>query len=81
MPEIFDLNTYILDRMQQAFGEDTVLISSIGNNGTFPSRAFSVEITLTKRFVLQIFILITSCLVLDVRYPGATFLVPSLNTR
>jgi hypothetical protein len=33
LPEIFDLNSYILQRMRKAFGKDTVLISAIGNNG------------------------------------------------
>ncbi|GAA5856121.1 hypothetical protein JCM8547_002989 [Rhodosporidiobolus lusitaniae] len=36
MPEIFELNRYILERMRRTFGKDTAIISSIGNNDIYP---------------------------------------------
>ncbi|BGP17928.1 hypothetical protein JCM10213_003936 [Rhodosporidiobolus nylandii] len=36
LPEILDLNSYILDRMRDAFGEETTLVASIGNNDIYP---------------------------------------------
>ncbi|GAA6054651.1 hypothetical protein JCM3770_002923 [Rhodotorula araucariae] len=40
LPEIFDLNRYIRDRVRQAFGNDVPVIASIGNNDVYPHNVF-----------------------------------------
>lgn len=36
LPEIFDLNRYVVDRVREAFGNKVPVIASIGNNDIYP---------------------------------------------
>ncbi|GAA5898204.1 hypothetical protein JCM6882_000103 [Rhodosporidiobolus microsporus] len=36
LPEIFDLNTYVVDRLRAAFGDEVTIVGSIGNNDIYP---------------------------------------------
>ncbi|BGP41668.1 Endopolyphosphatase [Rhodotorula kratochvilovae] len=40
LPEIFDLNRYVRDRVRQAFGKDVPIVASIGNNDVYPHNVF-----------------------------------------
>ncbi|BGP33633.1 Endopolyphosphatase [Rhodotorula toruloides] len=36
LPEIFDLNRFVVDRVRSAFGKDVPIVASIGNNDIYP---------------------------------------------